>query len=104
MAFDAGLIVAFVTALAGLLIAAANWRKAHAETERTASDIGNATTAAVLLLLKPLNERVAALECEVATLRHRVAEFRRGVKLLCGQLTTLGATPVWQSDEGKGDD
>ena len=99
MAIDAGLIATFVTALAGLLIAAANWRKTHAETEQTAADIGNATTAAVLLLLKPLNERVAALESEVATLRQRVASFRRGVRLLCAQIAELGHVPVWQADD-----
>ncbi len=89
MSLDPATIVAIITALAGLTVALANRRKADAETSR-------ASTEAVLILIKPLSERVAALEREVETLRARVAEFRRGVRILCGQVRQLGAEPLWE--------
>jgi hypothetical protein len=89
---EPGVIVAIITALAGLMVAIATRRKTDAETHK-------ATTEAVLLLLRPLNERVGVLEGEVAILRKRIAEFRYGVRLLCGQITELGAQPVWTPDD-----
>lgn len=92
MPVDAGVVLAIITGLAGLTVAIATRRKTDAETHK-------ASTEAVLLLLKPLSERVEALEGEVATLRRRVAEFRRGVRILCGQIVEMGATPVWTPDD-----
>jgi membrane peptidoglycan carboxypeptidase len=89
MSIDPATVVAVITALAGLIVALSTRRKADAEINRV-------TTDAVLSLIKPLNERVAALEGEVATLRQRVAEFRRGVQILCEQVRQLGAEPLWE--------
>jgi len=89
---DTGLVVAIITALAGLIVALSARRRSNA-------DANKATTEAVLLLLKPLNERITALECEVAMLRRRIASFRRGVKLLCGQIIDMGHVPAWQEDD-----
>ena len=98
MTLDPATIVAIITALAGLLVALGTRRKSDAETDK-------ATTEAVIILIKPLSERVAALEGEVAALRKRVAEFRRGVRILCGQVRQLGAEPLWEppSDGGEED-
>ena len=89
MGLDPATGVAIITALAGLTVAVATRRKADAET-------GKAVTEAVIILIKPLTERVVALEGEVATLRKRVAEFRRGVRVLCRQVRQLGAEPLWE--------
>lgn len=89
---DAGVIVAIMTALAGLAVALATRRRTDAETDK-------ATTEAVVMLIKPLTERVNVLECEVAALRKRVAQFRHGVRLLCGQIVELGSVPIWQPDD-----
>lgn len=115
---DAGVIIAIITALAGLIVAMGTRRKSDAETNK-------ATVEAVVTLIAPLTarvkvleaentaertrnaamaNRVAALEAEVATLRERVAEFRRGVRLLCDQITQLGAKPIWQPDRENGDE
>jgi len=85
---DAGVILAIITGLAGLLVALATRRRTDAETNK-------ATVEAIVLLLSPLSARVKSLEEEVATLRTRVADFRRGVELLCGQVRELGAEPIW---------
>ena len=92
MATDAGLILAILTAMAGLVVALSTRRKTDAETNK-------ATVEAVVILVKPLTDRVVILEGEVATLRRRIAEFRRGVRLLCTQIAELGAVPVWQADD-----
>lgn len=97
MAVDPVTVGAVITALAGLIVALSTRR-------RTDAEIGKVTTEAVLCLIKPLNERVAALEGEVATLRSRVAEFRRGVRILCGQVRQLGAEPLWEPPLGEDDD
>ena len=96
MGLDPATVVAIITALAGLTVALATRRKSEAETYK-------ATTEAVVILIRPLSERVAALEGEVATLRRRVAEFRRGVRILCGQVRQLGAEPLWEPTEGDDD-
>jgi hypothetical protein len=97
MSIDPATVVAIITALAGLAVALATRRKTDAETAK-------ASTEAVLILIRPLSERVAALEGEVATLRSRVAEFRRGVRILCGQVRQLGAEPLWEPPMDGGDD
>jgi hypothetical protein len=97
MSIDPATVVAIITALAGLAVALATRRKTDAETAK-------ASTEAVLILIRPLSERVAALEGEVATLRSRVAEFRRGVRILCGQVRQLGAEPLWEPPLGEDDD
>ena len=97
MSLDPATVVAIITALAGLAVALSTRRKTDAE-------IGKVTTEAVLCLIKPLNERVAALEGEVAALRKRVAEFRRGVRILCGQVRQLGAEPLWEPPIDGGDE
>lgn len=89
---EVGTIVAILTGVAGLVVALSTRRKNYA-------DASAAVTQAATQLVKPLSERVAALEGEVATLRKRVAEFRRGVRLLCGQVTELGGVPVWQPED-----
>lgn len=102
MTLDPGIAVAVVTAIAALIAALSGRRKTDAETDK-------ATTEAVLLLIRPLSERVGTLEAEVATLRKRVAQFRAGVRLLCVQIAELGAVPVWKPDDwedydGEGED
>ena len=99
---DLGVVVAILTAAAGLIVALANRHKAGA-------DAGKAISESALLLLKPLNaqleaqgRRIEVLESEVAILRQRDAELRRGVRLLCGQITALGHVPVWQPADEEG--
>jgi len=92
MDLDAGVILAVVTGLSALAVALANRRKA--EGEATA-----AITQTVLALLKPLQERVAALEAEVQRQKTVISTLREGIKLLCNQITELGHDPVWQLDD-----
>lgn len=92
MTFDPGIVVAVVTALAALLAALSGRRQVDSESEA-------ATREAMLALITPLTQRVGALEAEVATLQRRVAQFRAGVRLLCGQIAELGGIPVWQPED-----
>lgn len=94
-----GTIAALVTASSALIVAIATYRSKSAEARHDHTVASQAVTTTMLSLLKPLSERVEALEGEVATLRKRVAEFRRGVRLLCGQIVELGGKPVWLPDE-----
>jgi uncharacterized protein YlxW (UPF0749 family) len=89
---DAGVIIALVTAVAALVTAVSSRRKVESDATAT-------ITATVLSLLRPMQDRVTALEGEVATLRKRVADFRRGIRLLCTQVMDLGETPVWQPED-----
>ena len=92
MQLETVVIVAIVAALPGLLAGLAAWRKSSAEASKAISD-------AATQMIKPLSERVQALEGEVTTLRTLVASFRRGVELLCGQVRGAGMEPVWQPDK-----
>lgn len=95
---DIATIVAVLTGITSLVVSLSTRRKNQA-------DAASAVTDAAMKLVMPLSDRVAALEGEVATLRKRVAEFRRGVRLLCEQISDLGGAPVWQEpDNDAGDD
>lgn len=96
MAIDPATVVAFITALAGLIVALSTRRKAEAEVVRSDAEVRRAATEATLLLISPLKEEIAELQGELATLRSKVAEFRRGVRILCEQVRQLGAEPLWE--------
>jgi len=97
MTVDPATVVAVITALAGLTVALATRR-------RTDAEITKVSTETALNLIKPLKEQIAELQGEVAALRTRVAEFRRGVRILCGQVRQLGAEPLWEPPMDGGDD
>jgi hypothetical protein len=96
MNIEAGILIAAVAATPGLLVALLNRRKLDADASAVA-------TQTALSLIQPLRTEVAALKEEVGRLQSQVARFRRGIRLLCGQVRRLGEEPVWELDEDDGD-
>ena len=88
MAIDPGLVIAVIAALTALVTAALALTRSRTEAQ-------TADVAATISLIKPLTDRVTALEWEVKILRQENAELREGVRALCGQITGLGHKPVW---------
>lgn len=104
MTLDPGIAVAVVTAIAALIAALSGRRKTDAEIAKSDAEMRRVANEAALSLIKPLKEQIAELQGEVAALRSRVAEFRRGVRILCGQVRQLGAEPIWEPPLGEDDD
>lgn len=105
MNVDPATVVAIITALAGLIVALSTRRKTDADIAKTDAEVRRAASETTLLLIRPLREQIAELQGEVAALRSRVAEFRRGVRILCGQVRQLGAEPLWEPPtDGRDDD
>ena len=99
LALSPGELAAILTGLGGLVVAISGLAVAISKRRRNDADVASIATQTALSLIQPLRAQVAALEEEVATLQAQVARFRRGVRLLCGQVRELGAVPVWEPDE-----
>ena len=96
MTLDPGIAVAVVTAIAALIAALSGRRKTDAEIAKSDAEMRRVSNEIALSLITPLKAQITELQGEVATLRMRVAEFRRGVRILCGQVRQLGAEPLWE--------
>jgi len=90
---DWGLVVAALPGVAALAAAAVGYRKGRIEADA-------AVIKSALSLIEPLERRIAALESEVAALRRENEELHHGVRVLCGQISSLGHEPRWRPRNG----
>ncbi len=92
---DWSIAVAAIPGIAALIGVVLGYRRGRVQADA-------AVVRSALSLITPLEHRVAALETEVAELRRENAELHEGVRVLCGQISSLGHEPRWRPRNGPG--